>query len=340
MHGVTRNSKGFSLVEVMISLALGVVILMLIVQLFINTKNNHAQNDRVSETLESGRYALRQLATDLKETGYLGGVMDPTTITQDPTVPPLGTDCGPAGVAGWAYDLTTYLQFDVNATTNQNYTCIANLYVPPTFANDILAIKRVATTPLTTDPTAPAALTNDTVYLRSDYSRACLWYYDQAKSTKPLSTSCPAPGATVNDWQYSVNVYYIRSYYQNATDNTPTFCRESLGPDPNNNGAPTMQNVCLAPGVERFHVMFGIDIDGDGTANEYISNPTATDMKRAVSARIYVLARALQQDSTISNDKQYTLGDEVVKTTDKYYRRLYSTTVMLRNPMYAIKFQK
>ncbi|MEJ2391779.1 MAG: PilW family protein [Gammaproteobacteria bacterium] len=348
MHDVRHNDKGFSLIEVMTSLALGLVVVMLVVQLFINAKNNHAQNDRVSETLESGRYALRQLTADLKGAGFLGGVTDPSMVSKDTTLPALSTsaDCGNGNQTEWAYDLTTYrsLQFDVAATSSADFTCInaSDFYVPPTTqpANDILAIKRVDSTPLSTNPAAPATLTNDTVYLRSDYSRACLWYYDSGSSTSPKGSSCPAPGVTVNDWRLSVDIYYIRNYYKNAGDNIPTFCRASLGVKPGGT-TPYMNNVCLAPGVERFHVMFGIDTDGDGIANEYKSAAlSAYDLKnRAVSARIYVLARSLQADSAIKSNKTYTLGDETVKTTDNYYRRLYTTTVMLRNPMYAIKFQ-
>ena len=79
-------NKGFSLIEVMTTLVLGLVVLLMVVQLFMNTKNNHAQNDRISETLESGRYALRQLSTDLKDAGYLGGIIDPTAVSLDPSI--------------------------------------------------------------------------------------------------------------------------------------------------------------------------------------------------------------------------------------------------------------
>jgi type IV pilus assembly protein PilW len=51
-----------------------------------------------------------------------------------------------------------------------------------------------------------------------------------------------------------------------------------------------------------------------------------------VSARVYVLARTLRPDPTYTNDKTYTLGDRVVGPfNDRFYRRVFTTTVMVRN---------
>lgn len=346
MYRIINGNKGFSLIEIMTSMMLGLLVLLMVVQLFINTKDNHAQNDRISETLESGRYAMRQLATDLKSAGFLGGIIDPSTMSIDPSLAPLtaATDCGSSTENNWAYDLTTYrsIQFDFNATAvqaNTDHTCIS---AADFVANsDVLVVKRVYNQPL--DPTAaPTPLTSGTVYLRSDYNTACLWYYDTASTTNPSGTTCPT--ANVTDWRYLVHIYYIRNHSKPG-DNIPTLCRKTLAVV---GGNPTMTEQCLAEGVEHFHVMFGIDTDTpmDGIANEFVSKPAPNDLKtRAVSARIYVLARAKREDSKFKNGKQYVLGDVTLPSanstyTDKYYRRLYSTTVLLRNPMYAATFDQ
>jgi len=334
---VTINSnKGFSLIEVMTSLVLGLVVLLMVVQLFVNTKDNHVQNDRIASTLENGRYALRVLATDLKEAGFMGGVLDPSTISIDTTLVAPATECGKTGEA-WAYDLTTYraLQFDNAPNANTNHVCVNATNLAKD--SDILAVKRVYNQPL--DPTAATfPLTANTIYLRSDYSAACLWYYDGAQKT-PTGGNCPATG--VYDWKYLANVYYIKN-----NNGVPTLCRESLGGSAT---GPDMSELCLAEGIEQFHVMFGMDTDNpqDGVANEFVSDPaTSTGLTnwstRVVSARIYVLARAKNPDKTFSNSKVYTMGDRVVDystNSDKYYRRLYSTTVLLRNPVYAAAFE-
>jgi type IV pilus assembly protein PilW len=336
-----KRNKGFSLIEVMTTLVLGLVVLAMVIQLFMNTKNNHAQNDRVSETLESGRYALRQLSTDLKEAGFLGGVIDPSAITIDTSLPAPATDCGTSSETNWAYDLNTYrsLQFDDGATpsiASASHTCIQSSDF--TSGTDVLVVKRVYN-----QQVAAGSLSPYNVYLRSDYNTACLWYYD-GSSANPSGTTCPTTGTS--DWLYITHIYYIRKYARTVGDGIPTLCRKTLGSTTVGTPAPTMTELCLAEGVEHFHVMFGIDTDTphDGIANQFISNPTATQLRKdAVSARIYVLARAKREDTTFVNNKTYTLGDRVLPAagqayTDKYYRRLYSTTVLLRNPMYTSAF--
>lgn len=348
MHKSIKHNYGFSIIEVMTSLVLGLVVLLMVVQLFVNTKNNHAQNDRISETLESGRYAMRQISTDLQEAGFLGGVLDSSNVKLDTGLGPVSTDCGTAGEVDWAYDVDTYrsMQFDYldSATTaTADHTCIDAAEFSPGPDNagtDVLVVKRVYNQPI--DPaTGPTA---EGVYLRSDFSTACLWYYSSGTPT-PAGSTCPLNGIT--DWKYLVHVYYIRNYASKPGDGIPTLCRKTLGVS---GGKPTMTELCLAEGIERFHVMFGIDTDNDGVANEFKSSAlTLADLRaHAVSARIYVLARAKYPDNTrgtnnqftFVNNKTYTLGDVVqLPLKDQYYRRLYSTTVMLRNPMYASLFQ-
>lgn len=343
MHITIKGNRGFSLIEVMTSMLLGLIVLLMVVQLFVNAKNNHAQNDRMSETLESGRYALRQLATDLKGAGFLGGVLETGAagISIDPSLVSPTTDCGSTSEVDWAYDLATYraVQFKANntpTTANADHTCIAAADFKG--GTDLLVVKRVYNQPI--DPTAvPTQLTQNKVYLRSNYSTACLWYYD-GSSVNPAGGSCPTTG--IEDWQYMVHAYYIRPYSKpNEVVKVPTLCRKSLD---GVGGQPTMTELCLAEGIEDFHIMFGIDTDTpmDGIANVFESKPAAADLKtRAVSARIFVLARAKQEDSTFTNSKTYTMGDKVAGPfNDKYYRRLYSTTVLLRNPMYAAIFDQ
>lgn len=335
------NNKGFSLIEVMTSLALGLVVILMVVQIFINAKNNHAQNDRVSETLETGRYALRQISTDLKEAGFFGGVLDTSLIKPDTSLGTITTDCGASGETNWAFDVNTYrsIQYDDASVYPSTYypptdhTCInAGDYQKNT---DALVVKRVFNTPYSSTGTPPNP---NMVYLRSDYNTACLWFYG-GTSTSPSGGNCPAAGASTYDWRYITDVYYIQNHDSNG-NSIPTLCRISLE---GTTAGPTMKKVCLAPGVEAFHVMFGIDTDAtyDGIANKYVSNPTATELRnRVVSARIYVLVRALQQDSKLTSNKQFTMGDLKLGpfTSDNYYRRMYSTTVILRNPMYAGAF--
>lgn len=139
------------------------------------------------------------------------------------------------------------------------------------------------------------------------------------------------------------NIYYIRSYTDTPGDGIPSLCKKYLTDTGGGSPQPTMGEVCLAEGVEHFHVQFGIDTDSpkDGVANKYISNPSETEVsKQAVSAKIFILVRATRPDPAFTNNKTYTLGDRVINVNDKFYRRVYSTTVVLRNPKNVAVFSE
>jgi prepilin-type N-terminal cleavage/methylation domain-containing protein len=331
-----KLKKGFTLLEIMVSLALGLVVIGMVLQLFINTKQNHAQNEQVTSALENGRYALRTISNDLKGVGFMGGMWDMSLLDQDVTLS-LATDCGQAAEANWAYDLSTYnsIQFLYNvdgATASAQFQCINGGELQN--STDVLAVKRTYTEKDT------GALSDGVVYLRTDYNGGCLWF-KTSTNTGPGGGGCPAAG--FEDWRYMSNIYYIRSYADTPGDGTPTLCKKFLTTTAGGIPQPTMGEVCLAEGVEHIHVQFGLDTDTpkDGVANKYVSNPTAAEVStKAVAAKVFILVRATREDPNFTNTKTYTLGDRVVNVNDNFYRRVYSTTVVLRNPKHTAIFNE
>ncbi len=322
----TIKNAGFSLIEIMVSLALGLVVLAMVVNVFINTKQSHVQNERVTEVLENGRYAMRQLSTDLKTVGFMGGIYDMSLVARDTTMDAVANECGTSGETTWSTDVTTYqtLQFEYNSTAaaaSIQHQCIASSDFQA--STDVLAIKR------TYSQKDTGALTNNVAYVRSDYSSGCIWFYNSVSSAAPTNAGCPA--SDFEDWQYMVHVYYIRDYAQTSGDGIPTLCRKRLT---SASDAPAINELCIAEGIEHFHVQYGLDTDTprDGIADQFKSSPTVAELATAVSARLFVLARANVQDQVFANNKTYTMGDRVITVNDNYYRRMYSTTVILRNP--------
>ncbi len=323
---------GFSLIELMITLVISLVAMLMVVNIYSSTRQSHVQNDRIGEALEYGRYAMSLLATDLETAGFMGGIMLTT-----PTLPALpniktdtgltvATDCGKPADTNWVYDMSNYLQYLYQAsaaTVAAEHQCITS----GEYANgtNVLSVKRVFGNKDT------SALVNNAVYLRSDRATGCLWYYNTSQTVPADTSLCPASG--FDEWRYLVNIYFIRPYAKTVGDNIPTLCKKVLGATSSGTLQADMQTVCLAEGIEQFHIEYGIDTDADADArpNQFIENPTSTQLKKAVTARIYVLARARVEDAAFANNKTYNLGSVVLTKNDNYYRRVYSTTVMLRN---------
>ena len=63
---------GFTLIELMVGMTLGVIVLFALVTLFVNNSRMRRETDQASQQIENGRYALDLLRDDLHLAGYYG----------------------------------------------------------------------------------------------------------------------------------------------------------------------------------------------------------------------------------------------------------------------------
>ena len=88
-----RSSKGFSLVELLVALALSLVIGLAVMQMFLTSKTTYRMQDAMSRLQENGRFAVNQLASEIRMAGYMGCVrLDEAKVN-------IMADPAPAGIA-------------------------------------------------------------------------------------------------------------------------------------------------------------------------------------------------------------------------------------------------
>jgi len=280
---------------------------------------------------ENARFVLKTLSEDLTMTDFWGRIIA-TDVIDTAVASPIG-DCG--------IDVDI---FDGNAAilVNNNHASSALPHFTPCAllttdirpGTDVLALKRVdgSSTASTfvdaadvdgdSDTTeiltlGASNLSNGVVYLRSTGTTGT--FIDDASSANP-------PGTGESDWRYMPRIYFVRNYYETPGDQIPALCRLAIA------GIGLTEVECIAEGIEDFHVQFGIDTDRNAVANIYTSEPTPSEMENAVSARVFLLARSIEPDPNFTSDTQYLLGDALVPAAkDGFYRRVYSTTIALRN---------
>lgn len=66
----TDKQKGLSIVELMVALAVGMVLIAGILQVFLSSKNTYAVNQAMSRVQENGRFALEFVARSARQAGY------------------------------------------------------------------------------------------------------------------------------------------------------------------------------------------------------------------------------------------------------------------------------
>ena len=97
-----HRPKGFSLIELMIALALGLIIILGVTDLFIDSSRTQGDVSRTSRQLENSLFALDLLAGELALVGYWGEA-DYPVVADDPNFGPLrATEMAGETVAGYA----------------------------------------------------------------------------------------------------------------------------------------------------------------------------------------------------------------------------------------------
>lgn len=105
-----KNDAGFSLVELMIALVLGLLVLGAVIQLFIGSRVTYTTNEAMARVQENGRFALELLKPDTRSVSTRGMCAGRATVTSH-----LNDDCDEAvttlfdtshAIVGWEYDGT------------------------------------------------------------------------------------------------------------------------------------------------------------------------------------------------------------------------------------------
>ena len=336
------RARGFSLVEFMIAITIGLFLVAGLVYLIAETSRSRSEMERSSRQIENGRYALERLSEDLRHAGFfseffclrsgIGGVAClAVTIPPFPANVAAAQPCttnaallesgmalpiqGYAGAASAAALLAAYPELAACPV-------LADDYEPNT---DVLVIRRAATTFAATTPAELAALPADSQPYIQTTAREYLIRSGTNKAQLTLTRQ--TVNSTVDVLAY-VRRYMVRIYFVSkcnafaagqtkctaAADNgipVPTLKMLELG-----NGAFT--TVTLAEGIEQLQFDYGIDSAGtDGIADGALSacNPCDPDpsnnalaWSNVVSVQVNLIARNTEQSPNYTDDKTYNLG--------------------------------
>lgn len=321
---VVKNS-GFTLVELLVSLALGLLLAAGIVTIYLEGRRNFFQDDEIARVQENGRYATRLLSREMGMVGFIGGVSDLATVAIRDNV---ATDCGQVGT--WALDADNPVEIidDADAATPSNYySCFDNDgYEAET---DIIVVKRTADIPSVESgvyQTGVSGFSSTKIYIQSENRGLGQVDFYSGQSITDNASTLGTDGMDV--WEYKVNIFFVGE----DSDGDTSLCSYSL------NDSAGFTRQCLVKGVENIQIELGIDVDEDGVADRFIPKSTdpvvgGVNIGEVVGAKLYILVRGQDVTSiTESRTVTYKLGSKEVEYTDRFYRRVFSTTVQMRNP--------
>ena len=319
----TPPQAGFSLVEMMISLTIGLMIIAALVAVLSSNSRTAKTTDRSTELQSNGRYALDHLKRELRHAGYRGySWADPNTPTT--TITPIADEClGPNAVAGSFVANIRQGIWGANDTNPYAGSCLAAGYA----RGDVLVIRHLSNTPLSTNTTS------GTLYFRSSYSVGEVFKGTGAAALAgaPVLAGTPTPQA---DFQLQEYVYYIGSDDSDAT--IPALRRRALV-------GSSMTDEMVVSGIEQMQVQYGrhdtasntryFNADGiSGASTDTPATLTTYAWDEVNSVRVWLLSRASKTEAGYTNASSYVMGDTTYgPMNDGFRRQLFTAVIQLRN---------
>jgi type IV pilus assembly protein PilW len=344
----TTADKGFSLVELMVALAIASVLLGALTVMFVNTSNARAELDRSSRQIEGGRYAMQVLSDEIRHAGYYGALAQAPTLGG--SVTSLPDPCAydvPTVQASFALPLQGYAGASTAAglDTGKLGCLTAKAGYKPNTA--VLVVRR-ANTSAGSSAVTSGYFNIQTSGCAGDLSRYVLDSYSNSGSFTLHSNASPGCIPITTAPAASIEPFYIRIYYvstcsgvdctASGANNVPTLKRIDVTPD-----GPTFTPTPIVDGIENIQFDYGIDTSSpvDGSPDVY-TNTTAhaatmpsslAEWQNVMAVRVYVLSRNLDASSGFTDTKTYALGPATVSSPgDSYRRHVYSELVRLNNP--------
>jgi len=332
-----KGEQGFSLVELMISIVIGLLIVTALLAVYLNSTSASTSNQNTSELLNNGRFALDTLREDLRQAGFKGYSWAlPNTPTT--TLTPITNECLESGATAGTF--VANIAQGVWGANDANPFSGGTNCLPNYLQGDVLVIRRLDSTPVTT-------LNSGTFYYRSNYAMGEVFRGapTTACSAAPQSTyTSPfnkvpcivgTPSQDLLNFPVIVHVYYIRSYTTSTTESPllPALVRVSLQTDG------SMASEVVASGIENLQLQYG-RASTDGNTRYYDASsisgnsttPDGTEWTDVDSVRLWLLARNSTKEPTYTNSTTYAMGTSSSTVSDNYRRQLFNTVVQLRNP--------
>ena len=331
MPQLPKLQSGFSLVELMVAIALGVFLVLGVTNILFSGQQSFNATTRIARVQENGQLAKNMLIDDLKRARYMGPNIELQNLagTTGP-VAAVPTACN-SGDNTWGRMVTQGLSgIDNGQINNTVYQCITTINPNNSGAyvqGDILTVRYAS-------PWQATAFNAQALYIRSTFTNSWIFTGNNVNNAANDEQSSGIAGVNDTDPINSTHELITHSYYvgdstrQCAGEPISSLFRVRL-----TSGIPRTEEIF--PGIEDFQVQFspdGInyfnannvpDVDGDGSP-----------WNDVVATQIWLLAKSeCPEGGFTDNDgtRQMPTGVNLPAPGDGHRRQLYTSIISHRN---------
>lgn len=350
MNLISVNLRGFSLVELMVAMALGLFLMLGVAQIFINTSSTHRGQNALAEIHESARYAISYLAKDIQRAGDKGCVLGNVGLVNKFNNVGFWWDFSSED-NNWVLDRGIEgFEAQAGAWDRGIDAAISN----PVIGSDILVLRGTEgqAIPVADSVSVNADLTlhdanhtlqqGDFIVASYDCSNAAFWQItnDPVGSTTVQYDACAATGT--RPCNSAVNTQ-MKLSPDPATDTYPEIRKISTRAyyvRNNPNGVPSLYFTDgitvpqeLVEGVEQLQLTYGINSNNNQweTVQEYLTADAVNDWGQVTSVRFAMIVRSPMINSATGRQDLTLEGTPgTLAFTDGFLRRPFSFTMNLR----------
>jgi type IV pilus assembly protein PilW len=352
MFFLPKKQSGFSLIELLISIGLGLLLVLGASQVFLSSKKTYAFNEELGWMQENARFALDQLNRDVRMAGFWGCSTEGDFVNT----------INPVGGSGWQIDFTRAVRgwdgddagYPSPEFPNSSGPVVNAATVPD---SDLLTIRRAddslgqfnvtahKTKSAVIDVAGPHDFAEGDILVVTDCNHTAVMQntgngtnkvnhnpggsVSPGNCSKALGSNCgvipeidyeysPDDGASVMRAQ--AHAYYVDL----APNGVPSLYRRVI-----QSGSAAVSSEELVQGVENIQFVYGEDLDGDGAPERYVDSDDVSDWDDVTVVRLNVLVRSLAE---VANQPQsFRFAGTDYTPDDRFLRQQFVSTIKIRN---------
>ncbi len=312
------KQAGLSLVELMIAIALGLILMTGVIQVFLSSRVAFDTQQALSRIQETGRLAMEFLSRDIRMAGYMGcGSRTEGAIVIDSTGLTAGLH------KNFAVGLEGLTSAPANLITTEpvdgDILVVRAADAQPLFVNNINSANSLSVNVSASGVSdgCNSGICTGAVVSASDCVDSRIFIVEQlavAGNTLTL-TDVPIPEGNFAEGAELVPVNtYVYFVAPSVGDET----RSSLWQKINSNAA-----LELLEGVEQMRLMYG---EGD----DYFDADDVGDWDRIDNVRVEIVVASIA-DNVLNEPQPYTFDGAVVEPDDRRLRQVFVNTIVARS---------
>jgi len=365
-----KKSAGFTLIELMIAIAISVILLNGVLQIFQSSKQSYRVADNLGRTQENARYALDVLAQDIRQVGFL-----PCRIKQKEGVPQVANvlnvttgeyDFFGAPLIGFEGNVSTFpAEFQLEGAVAGTRLTGSDAFRLLKGGNDVHSIVSHNETSAQFKLNGAHDINTGDVLLICDGDNASITQVSNANPSNVTivhNTGTGSPGNCTKGLGFPVScttngtphqygpgsqlvkfesiIYYIGPSLATDTLNLKTnslYRREQINSGGNLQFGDPQE---LVQGIETMQVLYGVALDPNSAAVRYVPADAVGVLEWAnvVSVRVGLLFHTPEEIATATDTTAYNVAGTIVTSSsavpynaDRRQRYIFSETIKIRN---------